>query len=289
MPTPTLIISFHGSSSGKHNKLKTFPALGNILTEPPELQEPRGFLLGPGSDSNHLYVVNAYKNASLIYRYTSGASGTYTDGEVFASDDLSHPFDAAFGPDGHLYVSNQDSNKITYYEGPTDKHPGKLKGTFGTTSQPEFSTLRGIAWVGSALYAADEDAGVLGFNSDGSSNSVTIPVKNPVHLFYDGSRYLYIGSGSGNSVWVWDTSKQIKTNPAEIVGSKQTPAIDATAGIALPGDGNLYVASRKANVLIQYPIDVTQNPPAVSNGQVLSPGLKDNPEFVGSLSMGVYG
>ena len=287
MPTPTLIISFHGSSSGKHNKLKTFPALGNLLAEPPELQEPRGFLVGPGNDSNHLYVVNAYKNASLIYRYTSSTSGTYTGGAVFASDSLSHPFDAVFGPDGNLYVSNQDSSAITYYQGPGGQSPGTLLGTFAPKAK--FTTLRGIAWVGSALYAADEDAGVLGFNADGTSNSVTIPVKNPVHLFYDGARYLYIGSGKGNSVWVWDTSKQIKTNPAEIIGSKQTPAIEATAGIALPGDGNLYVASRKANVLIQYPIDVTQNPPKVSNGQVLSPGLTDNPEFVGSLSMGVYG
>jgi hypothetical protein len=289
MPSPTLVLSFHGSSSGKHNKLKTFPALANVTDEPPELQEPRGFLVGPGSDSNHLYVVNAYKKASLIYRYTSTNSGTYTGGEPFASDGLSHPFDAVFGPDGNLYVSNQDSNQITYYQGPGGQSPGALIGTFGTKAQPQFTTLRGLAWVGSALYAADEDAGALGFNSDGTSNNVKIAVKDPVHLFYDGARYLYIGSGSGNSVWVWDTTQQINPNPVQILGSNQTPAIDATAGMALPGDGNLYVASRKGNVILQYPIDVTQNPPKVSNGQVLSPGLKDNPEFVGSLSLGVYG
>src|SRR5262249_44740255 len=154
-----------------------------ILVEPPKFRELRGFVPGPGSDSNHLYVVEAYKDASNIYRFTSDSKGKWKDGKVFASDGLSHPFDAVFGPDGHLYVSNQDSNKITYYEGPSNKHPGKLKGTFGTKSQPVFNTLRGIAWAGSELYAADEKTGVLGYNSDGTSNNINIPVKDPVHIF----------------------------------------------------------------------------------------------------------
>lgn len=288
MPTPILIVSFHGGGSGI-NKLKTFPALTDILEEPPKFRELRGFVPGHGSDSNHLYVVEAYKDASTIYYFTSDNMGKWKDGKVFTRDGLSHPFDAVFGSDGHLYVSNQDNNKITYYEGPGDKHPGKLKGTFGTKSQPVFNTLRGIAWAGSALYAADEKTGVLGYNSDGTSNNVKIAIKDPVHLFYDGTRYLYIGSGSDNSIWVWDTTQTIKPNPVQIVGPQQTPAINATAGMALPGDGNLYVASRKGNAIIQYPIDASQNPPKVSNGQVLSPGLKDNPEFVGSLEVGVYG
>lgn len=49
-----------------------------------------------------------------------------------------------------------------------------------------------------------------------------------------------------------------------------------------------YIASRKGNVILQYPIDLTQNPPTVSNGQTLSPSLQDNPEFVGALGAGVH-
>jgi hypothetical protein len=277
VPTPTLIVSFHGGGSGE-NKLKTFPALTNILVEPPKLRELRGFALGPGSDSNHLYVVEAYKDASTIYRFTSADNGTYNSGAVFLQDQLSHPFDAIFGPNGNLYVSNQDSNRITFYE------PNNPKaGFFG----PIFDTLRGLAWDGTYIYAADEEQGVIGIKPSGGS-PLNIAVKKPVHLMYDGARYLYIGSGSGNSIWVWDTTGAIDPNPTQIVGS-QTPVIKATAGMALPGDGNLYVASRLGNTILQYPIDVSQNPPKVSNGQALSPGLPDNPEFVGALGMGVYG
>lgn len=281
-----LVISFHGGKDGI-NTLLSFPTLENILKDAPQMRELRGFTLGPGSDSDHLYVVNAYKNDSKIFRFTGDDKGKYKAGEVFAHKELSHPFDAVFGPDGNLYVSNQDSGQITCYQGPSSNKPGSLIGTFG----PKFNTLRGISWAGSVLYAADEKAGksgeVIGLDSKGKPTGTQIAVKDPVHVLYDGSRYLYIGSGSGNSIWVWDTSGKISPNPAEIVGS-QTPQIDATGGIALPGDGYLYVASRKGNAILQYPIDVTQNPPSVSNGKTLSPTLQDNPEFVGALGAGVF-
>jgi hypothetical protein len=281
--TPALVISFHGGKSGI-NTLESFPALTNILPGAPSMDELRGFVLGPGSDSSHLYVVNAHKTSSAIFRFTSAGNGTYTAGAVFASDSsLSHPFDAIFGPNDNLYVSNQDSNRITIYQGPTGSSPGAPIGSFG----PVFETLRGIAWDGQYFYAADEEEGVIVLDS-GGQQYLTVAVDDPVHLFYDGARYVYIGDGTGNSVWVWDTTQAISPNPTQIVGS-QSPAIDATGGIALPGDGNLYVASRKGNAILQYPINLSCNPPEISKGTTLSPKLKDNPEFVGALGMGVYG
>ena len=46
------------------------------------------------------------------------------------TDHLSHPFDLDFGPDGHLYVSNQDSNEVARVQEPGNKTPGSYKGTF---------------------------------------------------------------------------------------------------------------------------------------------------------------
>lgn len=281
--TPTLIISFHGGKSGI-NTLESFPALTNILPGAPSMDELRGFVLGPGSDSDHLYVVNANKSSSTIFRFTSAGNGTYTAGKVFTNDSsLSHPFAAIFGPNGNLYVSNQDSNRITMYQGPTGSSPGAPLGSFG----PDFKKLRGIAWDGQYFYAADEEKGVIVIGP-GGEKYLKVAVEDPVHVFYDGARYVYIGDGTGNSVWVWDTTQAISPNPAQIVGS-QSPAIDATGGMALPGDGNLYVASRKGNAILQYPINLSYNPPQVTKGTTLSPKLKDNPEFVGALGMGVYG
>lgn len=281
---PTLVISFHGGKSGI-NTLESFPGLSNILPgAPSSMDELRGFVPGTGSDSDHLYVLSAHKSSSAIFRFTSAGNGTYTAGTVFADDSsLAHPFAAIFGPNDNLYVSNQDSNQITVYQGPTGSKPGAPMGPFG----PVFNTLRGIAWDGQYFYAADEAQGVIVLDS-GGQQYLTVAVDDPVHLFYDGARYVYIGDGTGNSVWVWDTTQAINPNPAQIVGS-QTPAIDATGGMALPGDGNLYVASRKGNAILQYPIDLSYNPPKVSTGTTLSPKLKDNPEFVGALGMGVYG
>jgi hypothetical protein len=280
---PTLVISFHGGKSGI-NTLESFPGLTNILPGAPSaMNELRGFVLGPGSDSSHLYVLSAHKSSSAIFQFTSAGNGTYTEGKVFADDSsLAHPFAAIFGPNNNLYVTNQDSNQITMYQGPTGSNPGAAMGSFG----PTFNKLRGIAWDGKYFYAADEKKGVIVLNSNGEE-SLTVKVNDPVHLVYDGARYVYIGDGKDN-ILVWDTTKAINPNPAQIVGS-QTPAIKATGGMALPGDGNLYVASREGNAILQYPIDLGCNPPSVSDGQSLSPTLEDNPEFVGALGMGVYG
>src|SRR6266436_3622742 len=90
-----------------------------------QLDELRSFTLGPAGHK-HLYVVNANKKLSQVLRFDipSQAGGKYTNGQAFASEHLHHPFNAVFGPDGNLYVSNQDAAKdgkikITEYEGPS--------------------------------------------------------------------------------------------------------------------------------------------------------------------------
>jgi hypothetical protein len=279
------VISFHGGATTGPSPINTLASvqLGGSL---PAMRELRGFAVGP--DGN-LYVVNAYKDNSLILQFGSAASSPAAYRSTFVdAKHLSHPFDLAFGPDGDLYVSNQDSNEINRFQGPGGSSPGTYVGHLVKSG---IQTLRGIACDGTYWYAADETGGsgkgaVLLFDLDGNPQSRSIAVPDPVHLAYDGQRYLYIGCGSSNDVQVFDTTTPAGA-PSSIFGKGgASPAIDATAGIALPGDGYIYVASRKSSQVLQYPLS---SPTLAATGAVFFDQLPDQPEFIGVLGQGCFG
>ena len=165
-PPTKLAISFHGGGSGP----KGSTAVNNILVPSasgsttrllgpnqdgfmPALWELRGFFADP--TSGDLFVVNAYKDCSAIFRFTSGggAATPYGYAGIFAAGPgahLTHPFCAALGPDGDVYVSNQDpesgrtSGAVTVYQGPTTAVPG----TFVRVFADGFTALRAIATDG---------------------------------------------------------------------------------------------------------------------------------------------
>lgn len=268
-----MVVSFHGGDASKPapvNGLATFQLGGSL----PGLRELRGFVVGPDGS---LYVVNGYKDNSLILRFTAPSAGwPVSFVQDYATDHLKHPFDLAFGPDGHLYVSNQDSNDVTRYEGPADQHPGTYKGTFLSG----FGAVRGLANDGTYWYVADEKGGpsqtgaVIAYDQSGSQAG-SIAVADPVHLLYSGG-YIYIGSGSANQVLAFQAGDFTAT-PATVVGTDLTPPIDGTAGLAIPGDGYLYVASRKGQQVLRYPLTP---PTTAGNGSVFLDALPDQPEFI---------
>ena len=51
----------------------------------------------------------------------------------------------AVGPDGNLYVSNQDDHDVNMFQGPNGKSPGAYIGHF---AKHGINTLRGIACDG---------------------------------------------------------------------------------------------------------------------------------------------
>lgn len=281
----TWVISFHGGAAtgpGPINTLATVQLSGPL----PSMRELRAFAVGP--DGN-LYVVNAYKGNSLILQFGPAASLPAAYQTTFVdSKHLSHPFDLAFGPDGNLYVSNQDNHEINMFQGPGGTSPGAYIGHFVKSG---IKTLRGIACDGTYWYAADEKGGsgkgeVLIYDQKGNLQPQSIPVPDPVHLVYDGGRYLYIGCGSSNDVQVFDTTN-LSSSPSSIFGnSGASPAIDATAGLALPGDGNIYVASRKGSQVLQYPLS---SPTSAGTGSVFLDQLPDQPEFIGVPGQGHFG
>ena len=200
-------------------------------------------------------------------------SGLFAAG---ASDRLAHPFCAVLVPNGDLYVSNQDmlsgqkSSAITYFEGPTKNHPGKYKGVFADG----FITLRGIATDGTYWYVADEGSNsgtVWILDSSGNRQPNSLSIDQPVHLVYDGTRYLYIGSEGQNAVYRYDTQSGDK--PVEFITSSSTAKIDHTAGLAISGE-YIYVASRKSGSVNQY---LLTDP---SQASVYVNDLADEPEFL---------
>jgi hypothetical protein len=283
----TLCISFHGGSSATsiNNILAAtttgplMPVLApNALGSLPSLCELRGFFAA----DNLLYVVNAYKDFSNILTFSppANAGNPYTFAGFFAagaSDGLAHPFCAALVPNGDLYVSNQDmlsgqnSSAITYYEGPTKDNPGKYKGVFAGG----FITLRGIATDGTYWYVSDEGnsrySGTVWILDSSGNQKNSLSIDQPVHLLYDGTRYLYIGSEAQNAVYRYDT--QNGDTPVEFITSSSAVKIDHTAGLAICGP-HIYVASRKSGSVNQY---LLTDP---SQASVYVNDLSDEPEFL---------
>jgi hypothetical protein len=280
----TWIISFHGGSTKD-------PAVNTLATiqlggAAPPMRELRGFTVGP--DGN-LYVVNAYKSNSLIFQFGPAASSPAVYLSTFVSTNLDHPFDLAFGPDGNLYVSNQDNNSVAVFQGPSGSTPGAFVKNFISSG---VNTLRGIACDGTNWYVADEKGGkgkngaVLVYDSSGNQK-YSVDIADPVHLVYDGQRYLYVGSGSANDVQVFDTTNTKSPSASSIFGKGgANPPIDATSGLALPGDGFIYVASRKGQQVLKYPLTT---PASAGQGSVFLDQLPDQPEFIGVIGSGTFG
>lgn len=301
---PTLTVSFHGGGGGtSHTNLHSYPKDTKILSEgssDPSLKtaELRGFLLGASkSDSTDLYVVNSDTKNSQILRYEAKGDGTYHNGKVWATDHLHHPFDAVWGPGGNLYVSNQDPSTdkdihITVYSS-----SGGYVGDFAKG----FSVLRGMTWVGKTLWVADEKGGpnktgaVIAYSCDskftGTPTGDSIAVADPVHVLYDGSRYIYIGSESGECVYAYDTTQPITQTLAVVVSSSTSASIKRTSGIAIASAGGtsyLYVGSRADQAVNQYTLNTTVSPPTTSNPSVVLSKLGDDVEFVGVLGNGAF-
>jgi hypothetical protein len=295
----SMLVSFHGGT--------TATAINNVLdvssAAPPT--PTVALMLAPGSNGampalnelrgmttdarKNLYVVNAYKefNQILVFSPPTASGAPWTFANVFIGgkdSQLSHPFYGAFGGDGHLYVSNQDNNEITYYEGPTMKHPGKLKGVFARG----FTTLRGIATDGTYWYIADEGnsqspAAVWIYDLKGNKQKASLAVNQPVHLLYDGSQYLYIGSEKDNAVYSYDThtAPDGTTLVPYIVSGGAFPAVNHTSGLAISGS-TFYVGSREGMAINQYPMPAP--PAAPTTGSVYVSGLADSPEFIFCLA-----
>ncbi|HZO94571.1 MAG TPA: hypothetical protein VFB22_12520 [Candidatus Baltobacteraceae bacterium] len=281
-------ITFHGSTGGVSN-VQTYTTSGVaestalLMTGAagePALDELRGFLFA----SAGVLVANASGNDSSVVAFTPPSPGQWGfSSGAFITDKLTHPFDLTPAFNGDIYVSNQShkgkgGNDITYYHPKT----GDYKGTFAQG----FTELRGLAYDGTYLYAADTGAGIVTAYDDKGNAKAQITVDDADHLFYDGTRYLYI-AGEKAGIFIYDTTAgsaaKSGTSAQLFLDAQQAnPSLDDIAGFAFGGDGFIYVASRKGKAIQRYPVVLDVDPPTcnAAGGTPFVSSLPDEPEFI---------
>jgi DNA-binding beta-propeller fold protein YncE len=294
----TWLVSFHGGNddvsinnlgvfNGSNSPASPFYALGPTpATQPhpgalPALRELRAF--APNQDRSLLYVVNAYQAFSQVLTFVPTLDGSHFAFQPALSDKkLSHPFALVVGWNDELYVSNQDGS----HDAVVSITPGS--GTVRTFPTENVEAPRGLAFDGTYLYLADASANTVAAYARSGSRKPAYrwSVSTPVHLMYDGARYLYIGSEKDNAVLVADT-RNVSERPQPLV-SGNVAGINRTAGLALVTDDNatgLYVCSRDGYQILTYPLTFSATGAPQWDGQTVGvfvgdQYLPDKPEFI---------
>ena len=260
-------ISFHGGSSGV-NKILIYHDSGRQHSHPdllptggsnPALQELRGF----GVVGDLLYVVNAYKKYSQILVYLAGGAGDYSFKEIFASKDtinsILHPYDLTFDPQGHCYVSSQDTNVVTGLKGADSplqiasylqlQYPSPDKFLAGTIVASSIGALPGVPTPTPPNVLVPQGLEVS-FTDDKDTR-----VANSVRgvLFFDD--YLYVADEPANAVKVYDG----KTG--ELYGQIAGDNLSAPVQLLLTATtGVLYISSSGNDSVVSY--DLSQGAPS---------------------------
>ncbi len=308
-------LTFHGGKRHAWNTMHRFELDGRPLGEAVTgdglprhvaLRELRGFAFGPDGD---LYVANAWKDASQVLRFggTLDGEGRHPFREVFverhhANPGLSHPFDVAFGPDGHLYVPSQDTSIVGRYFGPLATegkpgepmpHPPALRDTDakrlwpGTIVPSASHTRDGVRAVRRAifgpdgdLYVADRVAGSIN-RYDGATGELRRVYRHhhlstPVHLaFRPGDGALLVGSRDRHAVFAIDT----ESGAVSMLVTPGAGGLRSPGGLAFDHDGRLYVCSRQTRQVLRF--DSEGKP----DRKPFIDALKDAPEFIARIDL----
>ena len=137
-----------------------------------------------------------------------------------------------------------------------------------SSKQKVGNSVRGVAFIGSDLYVADEPADVVKIYDTTGKLKAQIAdgtfLKKPVHLLVS-LGMLYIGSSGTDSLVSYDAT----TGTLATVVSRVT----SISGIAIGGDGCFYLGNRMGKSILKYDPNAKQLSTFISN-------LPDYPEFL---------
>ena len=227
-----------------------------VLDTSQSYQELRGLVFGP--DGN-LYVSQAYKGASKILQFSGAlAPGSSTRALLgaFATPEASagllHPYQPAFGVDGNLYVTSQDTNVVTAFYGPRSAQKGQAMANsrFLQSAYP-----KGPFNAGTFIPAFSADAGVPPFATvpQAQGGLTFTPTKSSTHsvrgLAFDGAGNLYVADEGNDRVAVFDAGG---TFLGAITSSKNHSVKEPVALSVDPTVTTLYIGSPGNQRLFTY-------------------------------------
>ena len=113
------------------------------------------------SGSYSVYVADSDDKEVLVFSQSGAYQGTMVPRQ---SAGLGRVWDVAFGPDGHLYASDNTNKKIRKYNGATGSPISPSASGWASTTKSPY----GMTWKGSTLYVATA-GGIERFSSSGTS------------------------------------------------------------------------------------------------------------------------
>jgi len=302
-------LSFHGGTErNSRNNIHIYSAAGEelgkalnrkSLPDNIELRELRGFGFGP---DRHLYVVNAYREASQILRFTgkTNPDGQHDFLDVFVAHhhernpQLVHPFNFAFSTAGNLHVSNQDTSCVSRYHGPHTECPGlpmplpaaireigqHAPGVFVPSMKHWEDGVRVVRDVligpDANLYVADRETNaVIVYEAETGRRIGVIRsehLSKPIHLALGpANRCLLIGNAGNDSVARFEFATKI----CSILVPSGACNLNGPAGMGFGQDGAFYLASRLSKEVLCFRFENGE-----AFGRAFITGLEDNPEFL---------
>jgi NHL repeat len=279
---PGFYVSFSGESSKTSQPITNVYALSAdgktlstaVLDPGQSYLELRGMAFGP---DGKLYVCQAQKSHSAILQFSATtSSGGYTHSYLGqyatpqSSSGLVHPYQPAFDSIGNLYVTSQDTNVVTAFQGPTGSQPGSampnspfLQQSYssGTFNPGTFVAAQSAAKGVPKFTPVPTSQGGLTFALSGSS---THSVRG---LAFDDKGHLFVADEGSNRIGVYDATSgaflgAITQSGNEAINDPVALFFNAanhTLYIGSPGNKRLFTydvknvakGDFKANVLIK--------------------------------------
>ncbi len=192
--------------------------------------------------SGNLYVADTLNSRVLFYPAGSttatqvyGQGGSFTTGIVnnggISANSLNDPFGLTLDSSGDLYVADNNNNRVLFYP-------------YSST------TATRVYGQGGSFTTNTANNGGVSANSLNGPQSVALDSSGNLYVAdYFNNRALFYPFGSTTATRVYGQGGSFTSNSANTVNAN---GLSNPAALALDGSGNLYVADKSNNRVLEY-------------------------------------